>query len=311
MSSRRFLPAFLAAGAAVTLSFAAGASSAATAIFFNNSGADLRSEQPGFATVSFSSSSRFAEASGYEYAKGVGAFASARVGSGHGYNNVQVTATAGLADQVRLGATTPGIIHQQNDVFAIFYSLRTSGTTGATNNPSAENPNFYSSGGGDYSFTYNVGGQGGFGGVDERAFENGTHSTTVSGSGAAQVSGVLGGLHLGDNFGVSFGARVFAFADGTVTASGIADFSHTLAWEGVQKIQVFNPATGLYEDTPDGFKFTLTGDSGADWMTAAGPNPFLNPPGGVPEPGAWALMILGFGGVGAALRRRRLQPFAG
>jgi hypothetical protein len=27
--------------------------------------------------------------------------------------------------------------------------------------------------------------------------------------------------------------------------------------------------------------------------------------GGVPEPGAWALMILGFGAVGAALRRRR------
>ncbi|WP_293374306.1 PEPxxWA-CTERM sorting domain-containing protein [Phenylobacterium sp. SCN 70-31] len=33
--------------------------------------------------------------------------------------------------------------------------------------------------------------------------------------------------------------------------------------------------------------------------------------GGVPEPGAWALMILGFGGVGATLRnRRRIQTFA-
>ncbi len=29
------------------------------------------------------------------------------------------------------------------------------------------------------------------------------------------------------------------------------------------------------------------------------------PPPGVPEPAAWALMILGFGGVGAMLRRRR------
>ncbi len=26
--------------------------------------------------------------------------------------------------------------------------------------------------------------------------------------------------------------------------------------------------------------------------------------GGVPEPGAWALMLLGFGGMGAMLRRR-------
>ena len=27
--------------------------------------------------------------------------------------------------------------------------------------------------------------------------------------------------------------------------------------------------------------------------------------GGIPEPGAWALMIVGFGGAGAMLRRRR------
>jgi hypothetical protein len=31
---------------------------------------------------------------------------------------------------------------------------------------------------------------------------------------------------------------------------------------------------------------------------------------GVPEPGAWALMILGFGGVGAVARRRRAYPSA-
>ena len=32
---------------------------------------------------------------------------------------------------------------------------------------------------------------------------------------------------------------------------------------------------------------------------------------GVPEPAEWALMILGFGAVGAVLRRRRAQPHAG
>jgi hypothetical protein len=33
-------------------------------------------------------------------------------------------------------------------------------------------------------------------------------------------------------------------------------------------------------------------------------------PGGVPEPASWALMILGFGGVGATLRRRRSVAMA-
>jgi len=33
--------------------------------------------------------------------------------------------------------------------------------------------------------------------------------------------------------------------------------------------------------------------------------------GGVPEPAAWAMMLVGFGGLGAVLRRRRAQPMAG
>lgn len=35
--------------------------------------------------------------------------------------------------------------------------------------------------------------------------------------------------------------------------------------------------------------------------------PAAAPPGAVPEPAAWALLILGFGGVGAALRRTRMR----
>ena len=29
--------------------------------------------------------------------------------------------------------------------------------------------------------------------------------------------------------------------------------------------------------------------------------------GGVPEPATWAMLLMGFGGLGAALRRRRVQ----
>lgn len=35
--------------------------------------------------------------------------------------------------------------------------------------------------------------------------------------------------------------------------------------------------------------------------------PAASPPAAIPEPGAWSLMILGFAGAGAALRRRRAQ----
>ena len=37
-------------------------------------------------------------------------------------------------------------------------------------------------------------------------------------------------------------------------------------------------------------------------------NTFDRPGGVVPEPGTWAMMIVGFGGTGAILRRRRQSP---
>ncbi len=45
---------------------------------------------------------------------------------------------------------------------------------------------------------------------------------------------------------------------------------------------------------------SLTSDSGFDWLGAGVP-----PPGVIPEPAGWALMIAGFGLAGGALRRRR------
>ncbi len=42
-----------------------------------------------------------------------------------------------------------------------------------------------------------------------------------------------------------------------------------------------------------------------DDLTFGAGNDPLDPPAGAPEPAAWAMMLLGFGGMGAALRRRR------
>ena len=73
--------------------------------------------------------------------------------------------------------------------------------------------------------------------------------------------------------------HVFAFVDPTITLNDA--FFTNLA---------LNPAD---------FQLTFAEGEG---NVASRPN---FPGGGVPEPAAWALMLMGFGGIGAALRRRR------
>ena len=56
----------------------------------------------------------------------------------------------------------------------------------------------------------------------------------------------------------------------------------------------------------DDFSYTAF-DPNGDNPPGERPSPV---PAGVPEPGAWALIILGFGGVGAAMRRNRRAGLA-
>jgi hypothetical protein len=74
----------------------------------------------------------------------------------------------------------------------------------------------------------------------------------------------------------------------------------------------------------ESFQFTATGTSttltfignrgqafvGLDKVGVTFDHAGTRGPGGVPEPASWALMIVGFGGVGAALRGRRKGAFA-
>jgi hypothetical protein len=83
-------------------------------------------------------------------------------------------------------------------------------------------------------------------------------------------------------------------------ASDIFDFSHEVAGSEEFAFNLlganpnFNAATGQALGT-----FNANGGGNFDAIT-----------GVVPEPGAWALMILGFGGAGAMLRRRRTRGAA-
>jgi len=54
--------------------------------------------------------------------------------------------------------------------------------------------------------------------------------------------------------------------------------------------------------------FTLNGE--IHLGTYNGTSSFSPPPSGVPEPASWAMLLLGFGTLGAILRRRRVTPVA-
>ena len=63
-------------------------------------------------------------------------------------------------------------------------------------------------------------------------------------------------------------------------------------------------------DTSSTFsKVTFYGDGFGEYLVAGGTIRYatldIGSVGGVPEPATWAMMIIGFGGAGAMLRRRR------
>lgn len=75
---------------------------------------------------------------------------------------------------------------------------------------------------------------------------------------------------------------------------------------------VFNPNSSTWTTinvpgavNSEAFGINNLGQVAVETDNAEGPNNFLYTPAGVPEPAAWALMLTGFFGLGAALRRRR------
>jgi len=115
--------------------------------------------------------------------------------------------------------------------------------------------------------------------------------TASGGGGDLLLGGVFSGAWLtGKDDAGSFmsvlNGGTLELSSGVTDLSGIFDDSASFSFSGV------NP----------GFA-DVNGDSALDGFTATGFSATFS--GAVPEPGTWALMIMGFGGAGAMLRRRR------
>jgi hypothetical protein len=62
---------------------------------------------------------------------------------------------------------------------------------------------------------------------------------------------------------------------------------------------------GAFEQSPNFFSSSQTTSTGGFWVAATNTINYTDGTAAVPEPASWALLLTGFGAVGAALRRRR------
>jgi hypothetical protein len=98
--------------------------------------------------------------------------------------------------------------------------------------------------------------------------------------------------------------------------SGSLAFSQSSATIGKVSLQIDVSAIGggVADAFIDPYIFIdpdfLASHAGLSVIVSDGIGNALPTPGGVPEPAAWALMVLGFGGIGAAARRRPRQVSA-
>jgi len=85
--------------------------------------------------------------------------------------------------------------------------------------------------------------------------------------------------------------EVGASAVSSTGGEAVADLVDSFYWTGISSVKVGGVALD---------DFTVTSASGTNWT-----NSFVPAATGVPEPATWAIMLLGFGGLGAALRAHR------
>lgn len=100
------------------------------------------------------------------------------------------------------------------------------------------------------------------------------------------------------------------FIGGTSLSATATDLLFNYSLSGVNYVTFYNPSYSNYMDfqTNDGFsdRSTIRLGGGTSFAAQAGQQVIasVDQISAVPEPGIWAMMLLGFGGIGASLRRR-------
>lgn len=260
-------------------------------------------------------------------------FANASASAQGGAIKAQAAAGAGVVGAGNASAvgTATGTL---NDVFSVScptcayggrgtmtFAVRVDGVLGGSGLTTLSGPDGYATGAwngfGEWSFNLSLN-------TTAPPANGGVGNANLSKMGSRFIDHTGSDISLGDSFGtflltvpVVFGGNnflsLYGYASARANAGGFiagdggfvsaqsqysADLSHTFAWGGI---------TDLRDESGNRITdFTAISDgSGFDYAKA-----FANPTGAVPEPGAWALMILGFGGVGSALRHRARRVLA-
>ena len=122
-----------------------------------------------------------------------------------------------------------------------------------------------------------------FSGLDFAAYRNfGAGSQTLN------ITGYLGGIAMGSD--------VFTLATTNIFSPSYSNWTH---------LSAVNLSGVLIDDLEISLPGSLTSNSDLSFQTYAAVDNVSLDAGGVPEPATWAMMMLGFAGLGAVLRARR------